>query len=94
MLIAIVGDKFPNVGTVQAIPSNATLETKITVHWMTQEKASHKPKWLRNFKPSHSKNAIGQILIKDIVLFGFELTKKGCLKKKSRDYLKKLIDNL
>ena len=94
MLIAIVGDKFPKVGTVQIIPPNPSLETQIEVHWMIQERATHKPKWLRNFKPATSKYAIGSAYIKDIILFGFDLTNKGCLKKKSREYLKNTIDGM
>ena len=93
MLIAVPGGTFPKVGRVQTIPPNPSVETEISVHWMIHERAPHKPKWLRNFKLSSSKNAIGSAFIKDIILYGFDLTNKGCLKKKSREYLKKHIED-
>ena len=37
---------------------------------MTQEKAPHKPMWLRYFKLAGGKNASGKAQIHDIVLWG------------------------
>lgn len=44
MLIAIAGDNFPKIGTVQPIPPNPSIDSEISIHWMTQERAPHKPK--------------------------------------------------
>ena len=89
MLIATTTNSasFPKVGRVVSIPPNPSLTSDVTVHWMDQERAIHKPKWLRFFYPSKKKNAVGTISLQDILLYGFELTKKGGLKKKSREYL-------
>jgi hypothetical protein len=93
MLIAVTGkDRMPKVGRVHAIPPNFTYDSSIPIQWMIQERAPHKPKWMRHFKqlPLNSKNAFGNVLIQDITLYGFELTRKGCLKKKSREYLQRI----
>ena len=87
MLIAISGNDLPKIGKVQAIPSNLQLNSEISIHWMTQERAPHKPKWLRYFKLATCKNAQGEAQIQDIILYGFDLTNKGALKKRSRMYL-------
>ena len=86
MLVAIKGQSFPQVGTVLEIPPNATMDTTIGVQWMKQEKAAHKPKWSRFFQPSTS---VGIITFHHILLYDFQLTNKGALKKKSREYLQK-----
>ena len=91
MLIAILEDGFPRVGTVVAVSPNPCQTSEVQIHWMIQEKATHKPKWLRYFKPSQRKDAYGRIKIEDIVLYGFDLTEKGALKKKSRDYLQDIV---
>lgn len=93
MLIATAGENTPKVGKVYAIPPNPTHDTAITIHWMIQERAPHKPKWMRYFKqtPLNSKNAFGNVQTKDITLYGFELTNNGCLKKKSREYLQNIM---
>ncbi len=87
MLVATGEGAFPRIGTVEAIPPNPSLESPLTVHWMEQEKAQHKSKWLRFFHPSLKKDAVGTISYGDIVLYDFVLTKKGALKKKAREYL-------
>jgi hypothetical protein len=93
MLIATTSSvKFPKIGRVIDIPPNLSMASTITVHWMKQEQATHKPKWLRFFTPSGKKNAVGTTTCKDILLYGFELTKKGALKKKSREYLQANMD--
>ncbi len=86
MLVATEGVAFPQVGKVQVIPPNSGAATPITVQWMEQERAPHKPKWLRYFKPTE---VTGTISFEDILLYDFELTKCGALKKKTRDYLQK-----
>ena len=60
---------------------------------MDQQKDTRKPKWLRFFKLSNKKNAIGTTSLQDIMLYDFELTKNGALKKKSRDFLQRSIKN-
>ena len=87
-LIAAPGNNFPKVGKVLSIPPNPTIESIIKIQWMGQERAPHKPKWMRSFKLG-PKNAVGCIKMNEIVLYGFQLTNRGCLKKKSREYLQK-----
>ncbi len=55
-----------------AIPPNPDLASQITVQWMAPEKAPHKSKWLRFFKPTES---TGTISFADIVLYNFNLFK-------------------
>ena len=76
---------FPRVGRVTTVPSDPTLQFFIQVEWYKQERATHKPQWLRCFSPSA---VLGELQIDEIVLYDFELTKKGAFKKKTRDYLK------
>jgi len=69
MLVAVQGSTFVQVGTVQAIPAHPNSDSKVTVHWMEQERAPHKPKWLRYFKPSpitKKKDAIGTVSFANI----------------------------
>ena len=47
MLIAIADSDIARVGKVLAIPSNISLDSNITIQWMVQERAPHKPKWQR-----------------------------------------------
>ena len=91
MLVAVSGSddsKLPKVGKVHSIPDtrHTTLESSLVIEWLVQEKAKHKPKWLRPFKPS-SKDSFGTIKYSDILLYDFQLTNAGCLKKNSREYL-------
>ena len=89
MLIAIKSiECFPKIGKVVALPPNLSLTSDISVHWMIQEQAPHKPKWVRFFKPSKKRNAEGTTPINDVVLYGFELTANGALRKKTREYLR------
>ena len=83
MLIPIKGTQ---LAKVTAISPNPTLETTIDVQWLHQEKAAHKPRWSRFFIIATS---FGTILINDIILYDFQLTSKGALKKKAREYLQK-----
>ena len=89
MLIATTGGDLPKIGKVQAIPSDPKLHSIISVHWMVQERAPHKPKWQRYFRPKSGATALGNVAIQDIILYGFDLTKNGALKKQSREYLQK-----
>ncbi len=83
MLVATAGlEEIPLIGTVLSIDPDS-----VKVQWMAQEKASHKPKWARGFK-HHSSSGI--ITFNEILLYDFQLTQNGCIKKKSRDYLKNL----
>ncbi len=84
MLVATDGIAFPRVGTVQVIPPNPDAASQVTVQRMEQERAPHKPKWLRYFKPTA---VTGTISFEDVLLYDFNLTKSGALKKKSREYL-------
>ena len=49
MLVAVKGQSYLQVGTLLEVPLNATMETSISVQWMKQGKAAHKPKWSRFF---------------------------------------------
>lgn len=83
MLIATTGGDLPKIGKVPK------LHSVISVHWMVQERAPHKPKWQRYFRPKSGTTALGNVAIQDIILYGFDLTKNGALKKQSREYLQK-----
>ena len=89
MLVAMQGSTFVRIGTVQVIPADP--HNDVTVQWMEQERAPHKPKWLRYFKPSpiNRKDAIGTVKFEDVILYDFELTQNGALRKKSREYMQK-----
>ena len=91
MLIAIAESDIARVGKVLAIPSNISLDSNITIQWMVQERAPHKPKGQRIFKFG-AKDVFGETELKNVLLFDFELTNNGCLKKKSRDYLKSILE--
>ena len=80
MLVATAGlEELPLIGTVLSIDP---AKSSIKVQWMVQE---NKPKWARAFK-KHSSSGI--ITFNEILLYDFQLTQNGCIKKKSRDYLK------
>ena len=81
-----MGEDFPLIGTVQAIPPNPDATSEIAIELMQQERPPHKPKWLRFFKPSSVIRTVA-FINKQIILYDFELTKCGTLKKKSREYL-------
>ena len=86
-MVAAEGANFPRIGRVAAVSANPTLQSSVEVEWYCQERAPHKPRWLRYFRPSTDS---GQLQIDEIILYDFELTKKGALKKKTRDYLKEI----
>ena len=87
MMVAIEteGASFPDVGRVIAINSSAQ-DTPVQVQWFDQERATHKPKWLRYFLPGSTTTSIRY---SDILLYDFQLTQKGALKKRSREYLQR-----
>lgn len=84
MLVAVAGKSFPRVGMVKEVPENPHLHSEADVQWMEQERAAHKSKWHRYFRQS---NAVGKIMYNEILLYDFQLTERGALKKKSREYL-------
>lgn len=88
MMVAVEteGCSFPDVGRITAIKPAPGVDTPVEVQWFYQERATHKPRWLRFFLPGMTKT---WIRYSDILLYDFELTKKGSLKKKSREYLQK-----
>ena len=86
MLVAINCNNFPKVGRVVALSSQS-----ISVQWLKQERTPTKPKWLRFFKESKGKEPPGTITYDDIVLYDFQLTAHGALKKKTREYLQKVF---
>ena len=50
MLVALESkEEIPYIGEVTLIPPNPALESEVKLLLYQQEKASHKPKWLRNF---------------------------------------------
>ena len=53
MLVATdMGEDFPDIAILQAIPPNPDATSEITIELMQQERAPHRPKWFRFFKPS------------------------------------------
>ena len=82
MTVALKSDDvIPIVGTVTEISKP---QEQITVELMVQERAPHKPKWLRSFRKTEK---ITKFSFHKIVLYDFKLTKRGCFNKRSRDYL-------
>ena len=63
------GASFPDVGKVIAINSN--IDTPVAVQWFDQERATHRPRWLRFFLPG---NMTSSIRFSDILLYDFTLT--------------------
>lgn len=84
MLVATQGATFVRVDIVQAILPDPCTDSDLTVHWMEQERALHKPKWLRYFKPVPitKKDAVGTVTFADILLYDFKLTNNSALRKK------------
>ena len=87
MLAAVKAAAFPRVGRIEAISPNPNCNSEVTILFMEQERAPHKPKWARYFKLSSRKDAVGIIRFSDIILYDFQLTQRGALKKKAREYL-------
>ena len=96
MLVAVPGSdstKLPKIGKIHSIVDTRyqTMESTLVIEWLIQDQAKHKPKWLRPFKNS-SKDSFGTIRYSDILLYDFQLTNSGCLKKKSREYLQQFFE--
>lgn len=91
MLAAIANNNFPQIGKVRTLLSNPSPDSHISIQWMEQERNMTKPKWLRFFKPSKGKRPFGTITYHEILLYDFELTTNGALKKKSRHYLQSIL---
>lgn len=73
----------PFIAVLMNLPPNIKDDTELVIQWMNQERAPHKSRWLRYFKSSvHT----GSVFLDDIILYDFELTKKGALKKSTRDF--------
>ena len=77
-------NQVPDIGKVCCIASNPNINSQIEVKLFKQERAPHKPKWLRYFFPTDKKCTL---LFSDVLLYDFELTRKGSLKKKTREFL-------
>ena len=77
----------PRCRGVTAITSSSQ-DMPVEVQWFNQERATHKPKWLRFFLPGNTSSCIR---FSDILLYDFDLTQKGSLKKRSREYLQKQL---
>ena len=84
MIVAFEEDRGVCIAEVSCIPPNPCLDSMISINLFRQERAPHKPKWCRCF---HRLGKICSIKYSDIVLYDFQLTKNGALKKKTRDYL-------
>lgn len=78
-------DGLLQIAEVGTIPPNPNINSVINCILFKQERAPHKPKWLRSFSKTEKFNSVRY---SDIILYDFELTKNGALKKKSRDYFK------
>ena len=74
----------PNIAQVVNIPSNPTMECAIEVVLFKQEKAPHKPRWFRFFT---SADKTATVSFSEILLYDFQLTNKGALRKKTREFL-------
>lgn len=69
MLVATdAGEPFPQIRTVQDIPPNPDTTSEITIELIQQERAPHKPKWLRFFKQSSVIMTL-TLSIKDIISY-------------------------
>jgi predicted RNA-binding protein with PUA-like domain len=85
MLLAYKCDnsEIPNIAQVVNIPPNPTMDSAVGVVLYKQEKAPHKPRWLRFFTVSDKTATVSMC---EILLYDFQLTNKGALRKKTRDF--------
>ena len=77
----------PQIAIVESVITLSSTLT-ITISWMDQERAPHKPRWLRTWHKS-SKFPQTTINVSNILLYDITLTNKGALKKVTREYLQK-----
>lgn len=78
----------PQLATVLKLPREKSLEAEVKIHWLEVKPGQKTARWFRYFQPSHKKDSISFIQYKNILLYDIVLTKKGALKKESREYLK------
>lgn len=89
MLVALQEkSEIPRIGEVIWIQPNPTQESTITILLYEQEKCTHKPKWLRNFKKTARDH---QAKVANVILYDFQLTSKGAIRKSTREFLKTII---
>ena len=87
MLVALQSKtEIPRIGIVSCIPPNPTLASQVSIKVYEQEKSSHKPKWLRNFNLTDKECSER---ISDFILYDFQLTKNGTIRKATREFIKK-----
>ena len=72
------------IAEVKCISPNPNINSFIECCLMKQERAPHKPKWIRTFSKTEKMHTVKYI---DILLYDFQLTRNGALKKKTREYL-------
>ena len=77
----------PQIAVVESVLTQSSTLT-ITISWMDQERAPHKPRWLRTWHKS-SKFPQTTIDVSNVLLYDIILTNKGALKKVTREYLQK-----
>jgi hypothetical protein len=88
MLVALQSKaEIPKIGEVSHIPPNPTPKSKIAIILYEQERSTHKPKWLRNFKAT-SRNC--DVNLSDIILYDFKLTNKGAIRKSTREFIQNI----
>ena len=78
----------PQLATVIKLPKEKNLEGEVKIHWLEMKAGQKTARWFHFFQPSYKKNNTAVIQYKNILLYDIELTKKGALKKESREYLK------
>lgn len=85
MLVAVQGkSEIPTIGEVTHIPPNPSKENEVSLIVSEQESSIHKSKWLRVFKRT---TKICIVNISDIILYDFQLTNKGAIRKSTREFL-------
>ena len=86
MLVALTTqhEGLPSIGEVTGVPDNPCTNSNIQLHYYIQERAPHKPKWLRFFRKSE--RWTGTACYHDVLLYDFTLTKMGALRKSTRKH--------
>ena len=77
----------PQLAKVTGIPPNPTDQSQFQILWLEPESASHKGRWLRFYYESKKKTGNSTASYSEVILYDIELTKKGALKKQTREYL-------
>lgn len=89
MFVAISSTAIPVVGEVSYLPADPSITCNINILVWKQEKAPHKPKWLRCF---HRTSDQIEVALSAVVLYGFTLTAKGAFRKTTREYLQNMTE--